>query len=68
MISFLKLGRGGVLGQGKGSSSWVKKWLIGILAATGYGSVKLVNCVGNTLCKIGRLSEPAKGRLPFYQF
>ena len=21
-----------------------------------------------SLCKIGRLSEPAKGRLPFYQF
>ena len=39
MISFLKLGRGGVLGQGKGSSSWVKKWLMGILAVTGYESV-----------------------------
>ena len=29
----LKLGRGGILGrQGKGSGSWVKKWLMGILA------------------------------------
>ena len=32
-----KLGRGGVLGQGKGSGSWVNKRLVGILA--GYGSV-----------------------------
>ena len=39
-ISFyLGLGRGGVLGQGKGSGSWVKKRLMGILAVTGYGSV-----------------------------
>ena len=33
-----KLGRGGVLGQGKGSGSWEKKRLMGILAVTGYGS------------------------------
>ena len=31
-----KLGRGGVLGQGKGSGSWERKWLMGILAVTGY--------------------------------
>ena len=35
----VKLGRGGVLGQGKGSGSWVKKRLMGILAVTGYGTV-----------------------------
>ena len=35
----ISLGRGGVLGQGKGSGSWVKKWLMGILAVTGYESV-----------------------------
>ena len=34
-----KLGRGGGLGQGKGSGSWVKKWLMGILAVTVYGSI-----------------------------
>ena len=33
------LGRGGVQGQGKGSGSWVKKRLMGILAVNGYGSV-----------------------------
>ena len=33
------LGRGGVLVQGKGSGSWVKKRLLGILAVTGYGSI-----------------------------
>ena len=33
------LGRGGVLGQGKGSGSWVNKRLMGILAVTVYGSI-----------------------------
>ena len=32
------LGRGGVLGQGKVSGSWVKKRFMGTLAVTGYGS------------------------------
>ena len=34
-----KLGRGGVLGQRKGTGSWVKKQSMGILAVTGYGSI-----------------------------
>ena len=44
------LGRGGVLGQGKGSGSWVKKSITGILAATGYGineSIVLATCQNN---------------------
>ena len=38
-FTIIILGRGGVLGQGKGSGSWVKKRLMGILAVTGYGNV-----------------------------
>ena len=30
-----ELGRGGVLGQGKGSGLWVKKWFMGKEAVTG---------------------------------
>ena len=33
--NFKSLGSGAVLGQGKGSGSWVKKRLMGILAVTG---------------------------------
>ena len=35
---YIILGRGGVLGQGKVSGSWVKKRFMGTLAVTGYGS------------------------------
>ena len=38
-LLYMLLGRGGVLGLGNGSGSWVKKRLMGILAVTGYGSV-----------------------------
>ena len=34
-MKIIKLGRGGVLGQGKGSGSWVKKRLMGMLVVNG---------------------------------
>ena len=34
-----QLGKSCVLGEGKGSGSWLKKRLMGILAVTGYGSI-----------------------------
>ena len=39
----VRMRRASVLGQGKGSGSWVKKRLMGILVVTGYGSLEAFN-------------------------